>query len=550
MARNCVGSFSGRIFAKVLGALALLSAGAAFAGNFEYDPFANRYPAYYSTYGFSQGCPVCHTSAPALNSTYGADYVSALAARGGRNSSNVVPALVSLEPLDSDGDGYTNIVEINANRKVFDATDHPTTGVSLSAAPESLNGLPSSTVSYTVSVTNNGNIFDDYSLSVFVAGGESGWTPSIVGSANSVGPGFSADITVNVAIPAGALASQYSVARVIASSQAHMGSTGLIDLLTSVAATRTDFNVDGKSDILYRNFTTGQVFLIGKNGLGTTGQGMVYQEPNTAWKIAADADFNADLVADLLWRNSTTGEVYVMPFTSSGLVDGGKGKVIHVEPNPAWKIVQTPDLDGDGRADIVWWNSSTGQVYAMLMNGTTIAAQGAVYTEPDTQWRIVASGDFAYSGKQNQLVWRHGVTGQVYLMTIEVSGSTFTQSGAMIYNEPNPAWKIVAAADFNGDGAADLLWRNDATGQVAMLLMDGGTLISSSIFYAEPDTAWKVVAAGDYNGNGKADILWRNETTGQVYMMLMNGAAIVSQGVVYSEPNTAWKVLGPYEYAR
>jgi hypothetical protein len=58
------------------------------------------------------------------------------------------------------------------------------------------------------------------------------------------------------------------------------------------------------------------------------------------------------------------------------------------------------------------------------------------------------------------------------------------------------------------------------------------------------------VAQGDYNGDGKADLLWRNDATGQVYMVNMNGLGILSQAVVYTEPNPAWKILGPAEYAR
>jgi hypothetical protein len=223
--------------------------------------------------------------------------------------------------------------------------------------------------------------------------------------------------------------------------------------------------------------------------------------------------------------------------------------VFYTEANPAWKIVATPDLDGDGKADLLWWNSSTGQVYAMIMNGPTITAQGFVYTEPNTAWQIASTGDFTGSGKQNQLVWRNSSTGQIYLMTVGVSGSTFTQSGQMIYTS-TLSYKIVATHDFNGDGRDDILWRNDLSGDIYLMLMNGPTIAFEGVIYHEPNLAWKIVAAGDYNNDGKADILWRNDSTGQVYMMLMNGVSIASQAMVYTEPNLAWKVLGPYEYSQ
>ncbi len=315
---------------------------------------------------------------------------------------------------------------------------------------------------------------------------------------------------------------------------------------TPGSETPTDLDGNGKSDILYRNATTGQVYRIAMNGLVMASGNVAYTEPNTAWKIVGDADFNGDGVTDLLWRNDSSGGVYYMPFAANGLPSGGA--MVMTEPRAEWKIVHTPDLDGDGRADILWWNSNTGQVYAMLMNGAVVTHAGFVFTEPNTAWRIVAVGDLAGSGRTNQLVYRNNSTGQVYLMTVTVTANGFTQTGLYIYHEPNLAWKILAAPDLDGDGRSDLLWRNSATGHVYAMLMNGTTAQSQGFVHHEPNLAWKIVAQGDYNGDGKADLLWRNDSNGQVYMMLMNGLAIPSQGPVYVEPDTTWKILGPWEY--
>ncbi len=308
-----------------------------------------------------------------------------------------------------------------------------------------------------------------------------------------------------------------------------------------------DLNGDGRSDVLYRNATDGRVFRLFANGTSLSGGTMVYNEPNTAWKIVGDGDFNGDGVSDLLYQNSTTNQLYLLPFNSSGLATAGS--VIYTATSNAWKIVGTPDLNGDGKADLLYRNQTTGQVYAVLMNGFSIVAEGMVYTEPNTAWQIVGYGDMDGDGKQNQVIYRNTTTGQVFMLNVNFSG-TFSTTGQVIYNEPNTAWQIKATADFDGDGKTDLLYRNTTTGQVYVLLMNGGAVAASAQIYSEPNSAWVIVATGDYDGDGKADLLWRNSTTGQVYMVLVNGLTTGAQAMVYTEPNTAWKVMGPVEYAQ
>ena len=53
----------------------------------------------------------------------------------------------------------------------------------------------------------------------------------------------------------------------------------------------------------------------------------------------------------------------------------------------AWSIADTGDFDGDGKGDILWRNTSTGQVAIWFMNGTALSSAMVVGTVP-TDWTI------------------------------------------------------------------------------------------------------------------------------------------------------------------
>jgi hypothetical protein len=116
----------------------------------------------------------------------------------------------------------------------------------------------------------------------------------------------------------------------------------------------------------------------------------------------------------------------------------------------------------------------------------------------------------------------------------------------------NTAWKIVSAVNAASHKSL-VLWRNDATGAIAILPVTASPGSVTALF-TEPNLAWKVVAVGDYDGNGTEDLLWRNDSTGHVWMMLMvspgDSFAITGQALAYYEPNLNWKVLGAWEFAQ
>jgi hypothetical protein len=43
-----------------------------------------------------------------------------------------------------------------------------------------------------------------------------------------------------------------------------------------------------------------------------------------------------------------------------------------------WSIAGVGDFDGNGTSDMLWRNSTTGQVYIWFINGTTMSGGGSV----------------------------------------------------------------------------------------------------------------------------------------------------------------------------
>ncbi|MBL8515566.1 MAG: VCBS repeat-containing protein, partial [Betaproteobacteria bacterium] len=252
----------------------------------------------------------------------------------------------------------------------------------------------------------------------------------------------------------------------------------------------------------------------------------------------------------LLWLNATTGQTYGYNVNGLTVTSEGSG---HVSYDPLWKLAGTGDMDGDGVSDLLWHHSGTGQVKLSRLagDGSVRATQETVfYTEANLNWKIVGTADLNADGKAD-IVWRNEQSGHVFVMLM--NGAQII-GGSTAYHEPNLAWKIVALGDFDGDRKADILYRNDQTGQNYILMMDGllaKPTPTSGFIRTIADQQWKVAAIGDFDGDQKADILWRHAATGENYIYFMNGLNIKStEGstrIVVDTGNWQVKAVGDFD---
>jgi len=291
----------------------------------------------------------------------------------------------------------------------------------------------------------------------------------------------------------------------------------------------SDFNGDGKSDVLWRD-VTGTVAMWLMNG-STIASNSFVGSVSTAWSPVGVGskdfgDFNGDGKADVLWRNTITGDLALWLMNGPTIASNNfLGNV-----STAWTPVRVGDFDGDGKADILWRDSS-GNVAMWLMNGATMLSNTFVTNVPMT-WTPVMTGDFNGDGKAD-ILWRNTATGDVAVWLM--NGATIASS-SFVMTVPT-AWQPVGVGDFDGDGKADVLWHNTVTGDLALWLMNG-TAVASNVFMGNVATAWTPARIGDFNGDGTADILWRNSTTGDVALWVMNGATVAGNAFVTNVPTT------------
>jgi hypothetical protein len=179
-----------------------------------------------------------------------------------------------------------------------------------------------------------------------------------------------------------------------------------------------------------------------------------------------------------------------------------------------WVQATTGDFNGDGREDLVWYNSSTNQTAVWTLVGTNVV-DGRTYSTGT--WTPIYSGDFNGDG-DDDILFKSGDDTAIWFMN-----GTRVQGSKVFFAVDN--YDVRAVGDFNGDGIDDIAWQRSSTNQAAIWLMDSNGDYSSSAVYSLASSN-PIVAAGDLNGDGRDDLIIRNGVANGVNFWLMNGLTI------------------------
>jgi len=321
-----------------------------------------------------------------------------------------------------------------------------------------------------------------------------------------------------------------------------LSATGLDPYIAKVGTDaqqpRGDLGSDLRSDVLWFQASSNAAYYWGMSGKSSFGQ--TIGVASGGWTIAGTGDFDGDGTADLLWRHAD-GSNYAW------FMDGPTVHAHGYLPAAAasWSVLAVNDFTGDGRADILWRNAD-GAIAVWEMYGIAIGRALSMGSLSPATWTLAATGDLNGDGRAD-IVWRD-TSGNPYAWITGVNqgifggGSTLplTDQGAL----PNPGleWAIVAAADIDRDGKADLVFRRASDGANYLWRMNGKAIASQAALpFVGPE--WSIALVGDFDGDGMNDILFRRND-GVNYVWLMNDATIVDQGTLPAI-DASWTVVKP-----
>jgi len=258
------------------------------------------------------------------------------------------------------------------------------------------------------------------------------------------------------------------------------------------------------------------------------------------------SDFDGDGNNDLVLLNPGTGGLTLWRM----LGVHRQGQVAFDPPAPVdanWRLAGVGDFNSDGKPDLLWRNTSSGRLSFWLMDGFHRVGSALLDGPPDAAWSVTGIGDFNQD-RSPDILFRNATSGN--LMVWLMQGASVAQEAVVEPAQPLGAnWKPQGAADFDGDGQADILFRNDTSGALVVWLMEGtkrrtGAFLSPS---GLSDLNWTLAALVDLDADGKTDLVWQNQSSGRIVTWLLSG--LTRTCGTYLSPHApdgpGWRVAGP-----
>ncbi|MFE9689701.1 glycoside hydrolase domain-containing protein [Micromonospora sp. NPDC005806] len=246
-----------------------------------------------------------------------------------------------------------------------------------------------------------------------------------------------------------------------------------------------DFTGNGWSDVVYREPSTGRLYLYGGNGTTLSGRVALGTGWNSMNALLRVGNFNRSGGEDILAREKSTGYLWLYPGTGSGF---GSRVKIGTGWNSMRELTPIGDYNRDGYPDLVAVQSSNGALYLYPGKGTGFGSR-------------VLIGSGGWNGMD------------------ELNGG----------------------GDFNADGYPDLLAREKTTGYLYRYSGRGGAITSKTKVGTGWNTVRDVVQVGDFDRDGYPDLVAVQKSTGYLVRYRWFGTGWASSAKI----GTGWGSMTP-----
>ena len=276
--------------------------------------------------------------------------------------------------------------------------------------------------------------------------------------------------------------------------------------------------------------------------------GVVVTISQSGGKTRLPMDVNGDGHADIIWQHLGDGSLATW-FLDGATVIGTEYLSINQVTDLNWRIVGSGDLNGDGYSDIVWQHQTQGYLAVWFLRGSQVISTEFLSIDrvADTNWKIRGVGDTNDDGMAD-LIWQHQTEGWLavwYMRGTQVTATQFLSVNRVADTD----WQIAGAGDTNRDGKADIIWQHRTDRRLAVWYLDGIRVTGTRLLSIDrrTDPQWIIRGVGDTNGDGKSDVLWQNDATGDLEVWYLDGSDVTSLRSlsIPQVSDTNWKVAGP-----
>ncbi len=286
-----------------------------------------------------------------------------------------------------------------------------------------------------------------------------------------------------------------------------------------------DFSGDGRTDLAIHDRTSGQWFIGRSTGTSFTieqwaagfGTGGAAEETLTG-------DFTGDGRVDAAIRNRFTGDWFVGRSTGAAFAitqwAARFGTLGDVEE------AFVGDFTGDGKADVAIHNRQTGDWFVGRSTGSSFTVEPWVsrFGTLGSAVEEVFVGDFTGDGKADVAI-HNRQTGDWFIGRSTGTAFTVEQWAAGFGNAGDP--EETFAADFTGDGKADVAIHNRQTGGWFIGRSTGSSFAVElwAVGFGNLGAAREEAFVGDVTGDGRADAAVHDRVTGEWFVGRSTGSS-------------------------